>query len=62
MQDYADFYPYVTLPKETEQPQKQISHFRPNPKIIISAILPPKSVLRFGLLLINAPLNSLIKA
>ena len=40
MQDYADFYPCVTLPKEAKQPQKQISHFSPNHSIIISAILP----------------------
>ena len=40
MQDYADFYPCVTLPKEAKQPQKKISHFRPDPRIIKSVILP----------------------
>ena len=40
MQDDADFYPCMTLPKEAKQPQKKISHFRPNPRIIILVILP----------------------
>ena len=40
MQDYVDFYPCVTFPKEAKQPQKQISHFRSNPSILYQLFCP----------------------
>ena len=61
MQDYHKYSPCVILPKEAKQPQKQISHLQPNPKIIKSDTLSPDQSYVFGLLLINISLNSTIK-
>ena len=61
MQDYPKYSPCVILPKEAKQPQKQISHLWPKPRIIKFAILPPDQSYIFGLLLINTSLNTIIK-
>ena len=60
MQDYPKYSPCVILPKVAKQPQKQISHLWPKPRIIKFAILPPDQSYIFGLLLINTSLNTTV--
>ena len=61
MQKYPKNPPFVMLPKEAKQPQKQISHLWPNPRIIKPDTLPFDQSYVFGLSLINTSLNTTIK-